>query len=410
MNGIPRRTLLVGGAAAASVLAAGAPALAGSAASSAGDAASSAGDAGLVVRWNQELLRILRTPGQQPATVHATRTFAMVHLAIHEAVAHSSRFHGEQPAAAAQAAHDVLAALFPAQVAALDAHLAADLATVTDPRSRATGIHHGHQAASRVLAQRVGDGSSATPPAIPPGTQPGQYRPDPPAFAPATFTHWANVKPFVLHRADQFRIRPYPSLHGRVYAAAIDQVRRLGQNTSTERTADQTEQARFWPAPIWNYWNEITQSVITADRPSLATAARVFARLNVTFADAAIAFYDSKYHFLIWRPVSAIRLAETGADPQWLPLLGTPADPSYPGAHSVISAAATAVLEPVFGRHRHIQVTSEVLPGVTRSFGSFAAATEDAGTSRMFAGVHTSLDHLAGVRMGEAVARFVMRR
>jgi membrane-associated phospholipid phosphatase len=396
--------VLVGGAAAASVaasvLAAGAPAL----------AASTADDAGLIVRWNQELLRILRTPGQQPATVHATRTFAMVHLAIHEAVAHSSRFHGEQPAAAAQAAHDVLAALFPAQVAALDAHLAADLATVTDPRSRATGIHIGHQAASRVLAQRVGDGSSVTPPAIPPGTEPGQYRPDPPAFAPATFTHWANVKPFVLHRADQFRVRPYPSLHGGLYAAAIDEVRRLGQNTSTERTADQTVQARFWPAPIWNYWNEITQTVITAERPSLATAARVFARLNVTFADAAIAFYDSKYHFLIWRPVSAIRFAEVGADPTWLPLLGTPSDPSYPGAHSVISAAGRVVLESVFGPRHHFTVTSEVLPGVTRSFRTFAAAVEDAGTSRMLAGVHTSLDHVAGVRMGEAVARFVMRR
>jgi len=400
MTGIPRRTVLVGGAAAASVLAAGAPAL----------AASTADDAGLIVRWNQELLRILRTPGQQPATVHATRTFAMVHLAIHEAVAHSSRFHGEQPAAAAQAAHDVLAALFPAQVAALDTHLAADLATVTDPRSRATGIHIGHQAASRVLAQRVGDGSSATPPAIPPGTQPGQYRPDPPAFAAATFTQWANVKPFVLHRADQFRARPYPSLHGARYAAAIDEVRRLGQNTSTERTADQTVQARFWPAPIWNYWNEITQTVITDERPSLAIAARVFARLNVTFADAAIAFYDSKYHFLIWRPVSAIRFAEVGADPAWLPLLGTPSDPSYPGAHSVISAAGRVVLESEFGPRHHFTVTSEVLPGVTRSFGTFAAAVEDAGTSRMFAGVHTSLDHVAGVRMGEAVARFVMRR
>ena len=100
----------------------------------------------------------------------------------------------------------------------------------------------------------------------------------------------------------------------------------------------------------------------------------------------------------------------TGADPQWLPLLGTPADPSYPGAHSVISAAAAALLEPVFGRHRHLTVTSAVLPGVTRSFPSFAAAAQDAGTSRMFAGVHTNLDHVAGQRMGEAIARFVMRR
>jgi hypothetical protein len=400
MTGIPRRTLLIGGATAASVVAVGAPAL----------ASSRTDDAGLVVRWNQELLRIVRTPGNQPATVHATRTFAMVHLAIHRAVARSSRFHGEQPAAAAQAAHDVLAALFPGQAAALDAHLAADLATVTDPRARATGVHIGQLTASRVLAERVGDGSSATPPALPPGTEPGQYRPDPPVFAPAVFTHWANVKPFVIDRADQFRSRPYPSLHSRTYAVLIDEVRRLGQNTSTERTADQTTQARFWPAPVWNYWNEITQTVVTDLRPSLATAAHVFAQLNLTFADSVIALYDSKYHFLIWRPVSAIRLAEVDPDPQWLPLLGTPADPSYPGAHSVVSGAATVVLEHAFGPRHQFTVTSEVLPGVTRSFGSFAAAAEDAGSSRMFAGVHTRLDHEAGVRMGAALGRFVIRR
>jgi membrane-associated phospholipid phosphatase len=227
------------------------------------------------------------------------------------------------------------------------------------------------------------------------------------------FTHWANVKPFVIDRADQFRSRPYPSLHGRRYAAAIDEVRRLGQNTSTERTADQTTQARFWPAPIWNYWNEITQTVVTDRRPSLATAAHVFAQLNLTVADSVIALYDSKYHFLIWRPVSAIRLAAIRpADPdaQWLPLLGTPADPSYPGAHSVVSAAAVVVLEHAFGPRHQFTVTSEVLPGVTRSFGSFAAAAEDAGTSRMFAGVHTMLDHEAGVRIGTGVGRFVTRR
>jgi len=402
MSGIPRRTVLIGGATAtaASVLAIGGTALATSHTDEAG--------AALIVRWNQELLRILRTPGQQPATVHPTRTFAMVHQAIHEAVAHSAR--RSQPAAAAQAAHDVLAALFSGQLAALDAHLAADLALVSDPRARAEGVHSGQRAARDVLADRVGDGSAATPPAIPPGTQPGQYRPDPPAFAPATFTHWANVRPFVIRRADQFRSRPYPSLTSDTYAAAIDEVRRLGQNTSTERTADQTVQARFWPAPIQNYWNEIAQSVISDRQPDLATAAHVFARLNLAFADAAIAFYDSKYHFLIWRPVSAIRFAVTGADPEWTPLLNTPSDPSYPGAHSVISAAGTVILGHTFGPHRSITVTSEVLPGVTRSFGSFAAAASDAGNSRMFAGVHTRLDHEAGERMGAAVGRFVLAR
>jgi membrane-associated phospholipid phosphatase len=141
----------------------------------------------------------------------------------------------------------------------------------------------------------------------------------------------------------------------------------------------------------------------------------LFAALNLSFADSAIAFYDAKYTYRLWRPVTAIRLADTDgnpqtvADPNWLPLsVNTAADPSYPGAHSTISAAAADVLARFYHHRQDFSVTSTALPGVTRSFTSFAAAAEEAGLSRIFSGQHTRLDHVAGVALGHDVARFVL--
>jgi hypothetical protein len=143
-------------------------------------------------------------------------------------------------------------------------------------------------------------------------------------------------------------------------------------------------------------------------------AARLFANLNLAFADAVIAFYEAKYHYRIWRPVTAIRLADTDANPAttadlgWNSLANTPADPSYPGAHSVISQAAAAVLTRFYGPTTRVTVTSEVLPGVTRAFTRFQDIADEAGTSRIYAGVHTRVDHNAGLRLGRDVARFTL--
>ena len=137
--------------------------------------------------------------------------------------------------------------------------------------------------------------------------------------------------------------------------------------------------------------------------------------MNLSFADSAIAFYDAKYTYQLWRPVTAIRLADsdgnpsTVADLNWLPLSGnTAADPSYPGAHSTISAAGMDVLASFFGEGQHFSLTSPALPGVTRSFNSFGAAAQEAGLSRIFSGQHTRLDHVAGLKLGHDVAGFVL--
>jgi membrane-associated phospholipid phosphatase len=144
--------------------------------------------------------------------------------------------------------------------------------------------------------------------------------------------------------------------------------------------------------------------------------ARLFALLNLSFADAVIAFYDAKYTYNFWRPVTAIRAADTDgnpdtdADPNWLPEVGnTTPDPSYPGAHAVIATAGAEVLISFFHKdHFEFDVTSEVLPGAHRSFTSFRAAAEEATLSRIFAGVHFMFDLTTGQRLGDDVADFVV--
>ncbi len=384
----------------------------------------------IVVDWNQQLLQIVLTPGAQPATVHPTRSFAILHAAIYDSVVSITKdgpsylFSVPAPrgarvdAAAAQAGHDTLVALYPNLTsklsAALDQTLAGELAAIPDGAAKQRGIQVGHDVAARLVADRANDGSAATPPPFVAGTNPGDFRPVPPSFAAPVFTGWANVTPFVLDRANQFRPQPEAALTSPTYANALNEVKSLGQNTSTTRTADETVTAKFWAGPIWNTWNEIADNAALAHHTNLETTARLFAVLNLTFADGVIAFYDAKYNYQIWRPITAIRAGDSignpaiTGDPTWTPLATTPADPSYPGAHSVISAAGATVLSSFFGKDDQIQVTSDVMKGTVRSFDSYQAVMTEAGLSRIFAGVHTRLDHEAGLELGRDVARFVL--
>lgn len=381
----------------------------------------------IVVDWNKQLVHILGTPGAQPATIHPTRSLAILHAAIYDAVVsitHSSPAYlfsldapaGARPdAAAAEAGHDTLAALYPSFKASLDQQLASELGAIPNGAARQEGVEVGHLAAELILAARADDGSSASPPPFTPGTQPGAYRPTPPFVNGAAFTQWSAVTPFVLQRADQFRPGPPPALNTAAYTQAVNQIKSLGQATSATRTADQTVVAKFWPGPIWITWNEIAENSALAHHTDLVHTARLFTVLNLSFADTVIAFYDAKYHYSLWRPVTAIREAASAgnpavvADPNWAPLL-TASDPSYPGAHSAISAAGAAVLSSYFGKHDRIKVTSDVLPGVVRTFDSYTAAATEAGLSRIYGGVHYQFDHEAGLTLGRDVANFVLRQ
>ena len=381
-----------------------------------------------VVQWNQTLLVIVRTPGIQPATIHPTRSFAIMHAAIYDAVNAIDGTHqpylvrlgashfASQEAAAAAAAHEILVRLYPSFQATLDAQLQQALAQLPS-RGKADGISIGNTVADRILALRSNDGSNAQPIPYVFGNAPGDYQSTPPNFPnQPQFTHWSRVTPFALESASQFRPGGPPRLTGDRYSDAFDQVKLLGIAGSTTATPDQALTGRFWNGAIQNYWNEIAQTASLAHGLTTAQNARLFALLNLSFADGVIAFYDAKYTYNFWRPVTAIRAAaadgnpDTEADPNWLPEVGnTTPDPSYPGAHAVISAAGAEVLISFFHKdHFEFNVTSEVLPGAVRSFTSFPAAAEEATLSRVFAGVHFLFDLTTGQRLGSDIADFIV--
>ncbi len=300
-----------------------------------------------VVQWNRTLLVIVRTPGAQPATIHPTRSFAIMHGAIYDAVnaidgTHkpylvrlSASHFASQEAAAAAAAHEVLIKLYPSFQATLDAQLQRSLAQIPNT-GKADGVSIGNTVADRILALRDrilalrnNDGSNAQPVPYVFGNAPGNYQSTPPNFPKQPqFTHWSRVTPFVLESANQFRPGGPPALTSDRYSDAFDQVKSLGIAASTIATADEALTGRFWNGTIQNYWNEIAQTASLAHNLTTAQNARLFALLNLSFADAVIAFYDAKYTYNFWRPVTAIRAPatdgnpETAADPNWLPEVG----------------------------------------------------------------------------------------
>jgi membrane-associated phospholipid phosphatase len=334
--------------------------------SSAPEPAPALGGNAPVLDWSHELVRIQSAPGPAPAALPATRAFAILQTAIYQAVAAP----GPRPDAAASAAgHDVLAALYPGFRAELDALQDRELAAIPEGRAKQAGLAAGRLAALGRLA--LGQGSD----------------------------------PLVLRRASQFR-SPAPELGNVEFRQALTEVFRFGEDVSSFRTADQALAARFWSAPIWVTWNQIAEGAVTAHHAGLLVTAQIFAELDLALADTATAFVDAKSAYNLQRPVVLIREVESQA--AWTPLLATPGDPSYPGAHSAESAAAATVLASFFGDRERFGVTSEAVLGVTRHFDSYSAAASEAGLSRIYGGVHTRIDHNAGVVLGHEVATLVV--
>jgi len=378
-----------------------------------------------VIQWNKELAQVLVAPGAQPASIHPTRTLAITQLAVYDAVnaivgggkpflvdIHAPR-NASPDAAVGAAARTALDALLPSQQPAIDAFYQSQLAQIgSGPRVDA-GIRVGERAANAILAARANDGANLTPPVFVPLAGPGEYQLTPPAFAPAGFTQTAHVTPFVLDSASQFRPAPPPALTSPQYATDFNEVHSLGELNSTTRTADQTAIGKFWgAAPIWIVWNQVAEQAGVAFGNSLEQNARLFAQLDTTLADSAIALYDAKYTYHRWRPITAITATDQGnpntmADPNWLPLANTANDPSYPGAHADFSRAAASTLEDFFGTDVFSFSLSNATTGITRSFGGFSQAANEASDSRIFAGQHFRFDENAGQTLGNQVADFV---
>jgi hypothetical protein len=263
---------------------------------------------------------------------------------------------------------------------------------------------------------RQNDGSSAVVPYTP-GSEPGDWRPTPPAFAPARFTEWGRVTPFVLRVARQFRGKGPLDLTSRRYARDVNEVRLLGSATSSVRTADQTEIALFWVEPSADGWCRIARTVSADAHLDLWQNARLFALITLAMADAYIAQFDEKYYYGFWRPLTAIHESdndnnpETVADLTWMPLLPTPPFPEYSSAHAAVGAAAAEVMKRFFGTDEMpFNTTSPTAGNAVRTFTGFRHAAEENGVSRIYVGFHFRHSVKDGLAMGRRIGRFVVQQ
>jgi membrane-associated phospholipid phosphatase len=385
----------------------------------------------VVLQWNEVLLNAIRADRTPPPP--ASRNMAIVHTAVYDAVNSIVGSHtpylvakggpkdASVDAAAAQAAHDTLAALYPQQKPTFDAALSASLADIPDGAAENKGIATGRYAANMILKARANDGANDSVP-YSPGTNPGDWQPTPPAFAASLFPQWPYVAPFAMTWAGQFRPDAPPALPSAEYAADFNEVKQLGGDgvtTPTTRAPEQTLIAHFWADGAGTetppgHWNSIAQDVAEDQGTTVVQNARLFALLNIALADAAIDAWDCKYLFNYWRPMTAIRAADTDGNPDtivdatWTPLLATPAFPSYTSGHSTFSSAGAAVLASFFGTDDvNFSTGSDVLPGVTRTFTSFSAAAAEAGQSRIYGGIHYQFDNQEALTSGDALGNYI---
>ena len=366
--------------------------------------------AGEVERWNRVATDAALAAQIDP--LNESRIFAMVHASIHDALNAIERRYesyrtgasaaepGVSPdAAVAGAAHTALVALIPARRASFDAALG----EVEDRR----GFRVGRQAAERVLAARHDDGAARNIKYIP-GAKPGDYRPTAPDFTPAAFPQWGSIRPFVLAKSAQFRpVTPLAPKSGRA-RIEIEEVRAIGGAVSKARTAEQSEISRYWYESSPQGWNRIARELSVSRNLDEWQSARLLALVHLAMADGFIGGFEAKYHYNYWRPATAIR----ESDSTWLPDLVTPPVPDYPSTHTVLGAAAAAVLARFFETDfvSFSMTSGEPYAGITRKFWSFSEAARENGASRVLAGIHFASAVQAGYEQGDRIGAWTYER
>jgi hypothetical protein len=388
-----------------------------------------------VIVWNATLLNALQNAQPGGGGPLTARNLAIVHAAIYDSVnaidrshkpylvnidASDSRIVGASPdAAAVEAAYQTLVALYPTEKTTFDEQRTRSLAEIPDGAAENAGVALGKYVADQIVSLRSTDGANEAQRPYTPGTDPGDWQPTPPDFAPALLPGWGEVTPFAIPSVSEFRPDGPPAFGSAEYAAELNEVKVLGSKNSTVRTAEQTEIAQFWsygrPDTFRTpgQWNEIAEEVALQQGNTLAENARLFALLNIAQADAGIVAWDAKYTYEQLRPITAIRQADndgnptTIGDPNWEPLLVTPRHPDYISGHSTFSGAAGQILASFFGDNTSFSVTSQDLGGVSRSYNSFTEAADENGMSRIYGGIHTRSANEDGLATGRAVANYV---
>ena len=394
-------------------------------AASAATVAAPSENAAVVSDWNATAMKTLAGDANK-VSVEWPLYLAFMHAAIYDAVVGvKGRYrpyvlHDHAPAgasataAAAAAAHKILETYEPYAQFDLDTALATSLADIPDGRAKADGVAFGERVAGKLIALRVNDGRNA-PVSFTKPSAPGVWRPTPPAFALMAVPWLGGVTPQLVNSAKQFAPPPPPALTSGRYTRDFAEVKAVGSETSTQRTVGQTATALFFSGNAVTQYNAALRDQAAKRGLGIVQAARMFAAVDMTVSDALITTWRAKLLHGVWRPSTAIQLADTdgnpatAADPAWKPLLVNPPYPDYVSGYNAFTASFSRALEKLFGGHLHLTLTSTAVPpGVTRSYDTGRALRADVVNARVWLGIHYRFADVAGRNLGTGLAEWTL--
>jgi hypothetical protein len=377
----------------------------------------------VVLDWNMNILAAAGA-NETPPPVTALHA-AMVHGAIYDAVVsiagkyqpYLGKLDAEptasKVAAAASAAHDVLVNLYPDQADDLQAKLDTSLEAVADGAAEDAGVAVGKAAAAQMLAAREGDGRGGDR-VLTYGDGPGDYRPTPPNHAEFGAQWMADVKPFLAEDITVYRTDGPYALDSAEYAADFNEVKAKGALEGSTRTPEEDALMAFWVTPL-GQWSAVERALATEKGLDIVEAARLFGISGLAMGEAFIATWNEKYHWMFWRPVTAIHEAATDgndateADPDWVPVVDsqtppyTPPYPDHPSGWNTYAGAIVGAMQEYFGTD-DMAYSVPSPNGDPKSFGSFSEGLQDGIELRILQGIHFRNGEIAGVEVGKAAA------
>ena len=383
----------------------------------------SAGSPDVISEWNSLTLKMITD--DNITGEFGLRTLGMLHTAMFDAVNSVKKDYSaynvemetsadtSATAAAAAAAHRILSTLYPQRAALFDELFNADSSAIGDSQEKEDGIALGQAVADKIIELRSADNSDlAASVPCPDGTAAGEWRRT--GGKEPELPGWGAVTPFALSSGSQFRLDGPPMVGSAEYMEAQNETKMLGGANSTMRTAEQTIIAKFWAMGIFNHWNAIAREIAVQQNLNLSQKARLFALLNITMADAQISTWDMKYHFRLWRPVSAMQMEASSpsmameATSMWMPLLMTPPFPEYVSAHSQVSAAAAEIITRFFGREDFTVTRMSMTEGLEpRTFSGLSSIVEEIGKSRIYGGIHFRFSDVPAQQNGRQIAAYI---
>jgi hypothetical protein len=380
-----------------------------------------------VAQWNQTALDIIVNDADKRSPSRASLYVAMVQAAVYDAVMaiegtnEPYAFDGDAPgasadAAVAAAARGVLVHYFtqPAQVGKANLAYSNALATVPDGAAKDAGVSVGEQAAAAIIALRADDGRNATV-VVTDGTEPGQYR----RTSAGSFVtpEVGNVTPFLAESPSQFRAPGPAPLTSPQYAREFERTRLYGGKVSL-RSPEQTEVALFWVENTVGQYNRALRSMATTRGLSVTDTALLFAMTDIPAADAMITCWNTKYHHMAWRPVTAIQQAATDgndattAEPTWEPFSVTGLHPEYTSGHACLTGAISRGLQEFLGTKKIDFSMNATINGVqvTHHFADVGDLRSEVEDARVYGGDHWTSGGTDGTNLGDDLAKWAFKR